>query len=146
MRNFWERAKLWDRYKIFTAVVVFLLVALLLQLFRITIIEGGKFRKLADERRVKDIAITAQRGKIRDRNGVVLAGNRPVFAVQLRKDEVDQFDNKERNHAYLLLSRFLEEDGADYMVSNPIVLNGFIFRNMDDTKGMPRRNPSSSMR
>lgn len=135
MRNFWERAKLWDRYKIFTAVVAFLLVALLLQLFRITIIEGGKFRKLADERRVKDIAITAQRGKIRDRNGVVLAGNRPVFAVQLRKDEVDQFDNKERNHAYLLLSRFLEEDGADYMVSNPIVLNGFIFRNMDDYKG-----------
>lgn len=135
MRNFWERAKLWDRYKIFTAIIAFLLLALLLQLFRITIFEGREFRKLADERRVKDIAVTAQRGKIRDRNGVVLAGNRPVFAVQIRKDEVDQFEHEERNRAYLLLSRYLEEDGADYMMSNPIILNGFIFRDMNDYKG-----------
>lgn len=135
MRNFWERAKLWDRYKIFTAIIAFLLLALLLQLFRITIFEGREYRKLADERRVKDIPVTAQRGKIRDRNGVVLAGNRPVFAVQIRKDEVDQFDNEKRNRSYLLLSRFLEEDGADYMKTNPIVLNGFVFKDMNDYKG-----------
>lgn len=135
MRNFWERAKLWDRYKIFTAIIAFLLLVLLLQLFRITIFEGREYRKLADERRVKDIPVTAQRGKIRDRNGVVLAGNRPVFAVQIRKDEVDQFDNEKRNRSYLLLSRFLEEDGADYMKTNPIVLNGFVFKDMNDYKG-----------
>ena len=85
MHNFWEKAKKWDRYKIFTSIMAILFIFLLLQLFHITLIQGHKYRKLADERRVKDIAITAQRGKIRDRNGVVLAGNRPVFAVQIRK-------------------------------------------------------------
>ncbi|MDD7363681.1 MAG: penicillin-binding transpeptidase domain-containing protein [Peptoniphilus sp.] len=134
MSNFWDRAKSWDRYKIFTGIIVFLLAALLLQLFNLTIIQGHQFRKLADERRVKDIAITAQRGQIRDRNGVVLAGNRPVFAVQLRKDEVDRFSIKERNAAYLRLSRYLEEDGAGYMKSNPIVLDAFVYRNLDDYK------------
>ena len=114
--------------------MVVLFVALFLQLFNITIIQGHKFRKLADERRVKDIAITAQRGKIRDRNGVVLAGNRPVFAVQIRKDELDRFTRKEKNDAYLLLSRYLEEDGAGYMKANPIVLNAFVYRDLNDYK------------
>ena len=138
MRNFWERAKLWDRYKIFTAIIAFLLLALLLQLFRITIFEGREYRKLADERRVKDIPVTAQRGKIRDRNGVVLAGNRPVFAVQIRKDEVDQFDNEKRNRSYLLLSRFLEEDGADYMKTC------LLYTSPSPRDGLLSRMPSSA--
>lgn len=141
MSNFWKRAKSWDRYRIFTTIIAFLFFLLLLQLFRITIIQGGEFRKLADERRVKDIPITAQRGQIRDRNGVVLAGNRPVFAVQLRKDEVDQFSIEEKNTAYLHLSRYLEEDGAHHMKTNPIVLNAFVFKNIDDYRNgeMPKK-------
>ncbi len=134
MHNFWEKAKKWNRHKIFTSVMAILFVALFLQLFHITIFQGHKFRKLADERRVKDIAITAQRGKIRDRNGVVLAGNRPVFAVQIRKDELDRFTREEKNDAYLLLSRYLEEDGAGYMKANPIVLNAFVYRDLNDYK------------
>ena len=134
MHNFWEKAKAWDRYKIFTTVMAVLFVFLLLQLFHITLIQGHKYRKLADERRVKDIAITAQRGKIRDRNGVVLAGNRPVFAVQIRKDELERFTREEKNNAYLLLSRYLEEDGAGYMKANPILLNSLVYRDLNDYK------------
>ena len=115
MNKLYEKLKDADRYKIFSGIVLFLLAALVLQLARITLIHGDEYRKLADSRRVKDIAITAQRGKIRDRNGVVLAGNRPVFAVQLRKDEVKALSSKDRNGSYLLLSRYLEEDGTNYM-------------------------------
>ncbi len=132
MHNFWEKARQWNRHKIFTSVMALLFAALLLQLFHITLIQGRQFRKLADERRVKDIALTAQRGKIRDRNGVVLAGNRPVFAVQIRKDELDRFSREEKNKAYLLLSRYLEEDGAGTTSSGPLILNTFVYRNLDE--------------
>lgn len=141
MNKLYEKLKDADRYKIFSGIVLFLLAALVLQLARITLIHGDEYRKLADSRRVKDIAITAQRGKIRDRNGVVLAGNRPVFAVQLRKDEVKALSSKDRNGSYLLLSRYLEEDGTNYMKSSPILLDSFVYTDIESYrhKGDPQK-------
>ena len=65
-----------------------LFVVLIVRLFFMTIVEGDKYREIADNRRIKTIYDTAPRGEIRDRHGRLLAGNIPSFTVQVLKDEL----------------------------------------------------------
>ena len=60
-----------------------LFVVLIVRLFFMTIVEGDKYREIADNRRIKTIYDTAPRGEIRDRHGRLLAGNIPSFTVQM---------------------------------------------------------------
>ncbi|MDO5301036.1 MAG: penicillin-binding transpeptidase domain-containing protein [Tissierellia bacterium] len=132
MNRWFERLNQRSRGHIFGGIVLILFLLLLLQLFRFTIVDGGKYRNLADQRRVKEIALTAKRGAIRDRNGLILAGNRPVFTVQLLKDELDGQKLEEKNQNFLILSRFLEEDGAEPMDVFPLNLNVFVYGDIKD--------------
>ena len=50
--------------------------------------EASKFRMLADENRINIRLISPARGKIFDRNGILLAGNKQNFRVSLIKDEI----------------------------------------------------------
>ncbi len=113
-----------NRYNILVLVIVIILILLSFQLATLTIVEGDYYRDLSDNKRLKEISITAPRGEIRDRHGRLLAGNKPSFTVQLLKDELEK-DIKERNKTILKLVRLLEEDGVDYVDDFPIDLNVF---------------------
>ena len=54
--------------------------------------EASKFRMLADENRINIRLILPARGKIFDRNGILLAGNKQNFRVSLIKDEITNLE------------------------------------------------------
>lgn len=63
-------------------------IALFGRLFYIQIIDGSELRTKAAEQWYRDLPLKAARGRILDRNGVVLADNRDVFTLYARPNAV----------------------------------------------------------
>ncbi|WZL71582.1 penicillin-binding transpeptidase domain-containing protein [Clostridiaceae bacterium 35-E11] len=80
--------KLQDRHNQVILFFAIFISVLLFRLFGLTIVEGDKYKKIADEIRIKKIPISAPRGEIRDRYGRPLAVNKPSFTVQMMKNEL----------------------------------------------------------
>lgn len=74
---------------IFYLVCFFVSLIFIGRIFTLTIVEGDENRKLADNNRVKLVRIEAQRGKIVDRNGVVMASSRRVYFLKKGNEEVE---------------------------------------------------------
>lgn len=71
--------KINQRANITSLVIAALVLILILQSFKLQIVEGDKFAALAESNRVKEMIINADRGVIYDRNGIVLVKNKPIF-------------------------------------------------------------------
>ncbi len=74
-------------------IVWFLLV--LLQLYKIQVLDGARYRSLANGNRLRERVIYAPRGQIKDRNGVVLAENTVtsqlvVFPYLLKEPQLER--------------------------------------------------------
>ena len=122
--------KLKDRYNIIIILISIMFLVLSFRLATLTIVDGDYYRQRSDTKRVKEIAMTAPRGEIRDRNGKLIAGNKPSFTVQILKDELKNIkDIEKKNEIILNLIKLLEEDGVDYVDDFPIELNTFKFTN-----------------
>ncbi len=113
-------------------IIVLLMLALSFRLATLTIVHGDYYRDISDNKRIKEVYITAPRGEIRDRYGRLLAGNKPSFTVQLLKDELNIRDKDKKNEALLSLVRLLEEDGVSYSNDFPIDLNIFNYKSEED--------------
>lgn len=115
-----------NRYNILAIIIAILMLVLFFRLATLTVVRGEELRKASDEKRVRELSITAPRGEIRDRYGRLLAGNKPSFTVQVLKDE---FNNKsiDRNAILLTLVNILDEEGEDYTDELPIILNTFYY-------------------
>ena len=124
--------KIKDRYNIITFVLIIMMLVLSLRLATLTIAQGDYYRDLSDNKRLKEVYITAPRGEIRDRYGRLLAGNKPSFTVQLLKDELNRLPKEEKNQAFLDLIRLLEEDGVNYADEIPIQLNIYKYAREED--------------
>lgn len=111
-----------------------MMLALSLRLATLTIAQGDYYRDLSDNKRMREVYVTAPRGEIRDRYGRLLASNKPSFTVQLLKDELNRLDGVKRNEAYLALIRMLEEDGVSYIDEIPVQLNVFKYKTESDYK------------
>ena len=81
-----------NRFNILYLIIVFLLVTLGFRMAVLTIVEGEEYRRIADIKKIKDIPVKAPRGKIFDRNGLILADNVSSFTVQMYTDEIDSDD------------------------------------------------------
>ena len=55
------------------------------KLATLTIVEGDYYRDISDNKRLKEIYITAPRGEIRDRYGRLLAETNPVLLYSFLK-------------------------------------------------------------
>ena len=66
-----------------TILVVVIFGLVLLRLFTMQVIEGGRYRELSEENRIRVEILAAPRGEIRDRNGFLMADNIPSFTVTL---------------------------------------------------------------
>jgi len=62
---------------------------------RIQILEGKRYYELSEENRVRKVYIPAPRGRILDRNGVVMANSRPGFSVAVIPNLVEEETIKE---------------------------------------------------
>lgn len=73
--------------------VAIMSVALVVRLYDLQLVNTEHFRTLSDKNRMQLQSIPPNRGLIYDRNGVLLADNRPVFSVSLVTERVDDRDS-----------------------------------------------------
>ncbi|WP_432664232.1 penicillin-binding transpeptidase domain-containing protein [Wukongibacter baidiensis] len=97
-------------------VIIFLI--LFVRLSNLTIVEGEKRRENSENIRKKDIPIVAPRGEIKDRNGVLIAGNVPSFTVQLVRSELPK---KELEEVAIKLIDLLDRNGEKH-IEFPILI------------------------
>jgi penicillin-binding protein 2 len=63
--------------------IIALAAVLIGRLWQLQMVTGEKYRLLADANRLRDVDVPAPRGVIYDRNGEILARNRPSFMVEV---------------------------------------------------------------
>ena len=72
-----------NRIKIAMIVVVLMVIALIVNLYIIQIVQYSSFEKRSNNNRIKIIPIAPPRGLIYDRNGEILADNKPIYEIEL---------------------------------------------------------------
>ena len=98
-----ERILMWAVTGIFSLLIV--------RLFMMQVVEGGKYRELSEENRIRVEVLTAPRGEMRDRKGRLLADNIPSFTVTVDPfDEVYQAAPARLDSTLARLGAILEED------------------------------------
>lgn len=111
-----------NRFNILYLIIVVLLVALGFRMAVLTIVEGQEYRQIADIKKIKDIPVKAPRGKIFDRNGVLLADNVSSFTVQMYTDEIKPENFNEISYK---LSKILDENMERPIDDFPIEIDTF---------------------
>ncbi|WP_341503386.1 penicillin-binding protein 2 [Gallaecimonas sp. GXIMD4217] len=105
-----ESSLFWRRALFCLAVVVLLLGALLANLYRIQVQDHQIYQTRSNDNRIKLVPVAPNRGIIYDRNGVVLAENRPVFSLEVIPEQVQDLDQSLAELSALL---GLEQDDID---------------------------------
>lgn len=81
-----------SRYTILIIVLALLMGALVFQLYQVTMVEGAEYAVDATNRRTSTIDIKGTRGRILDRNGVVLAYSKNSYNVEFLRDADNRTD------------------------------------------------------
>lgn len=101
--------------------ILILMVVLVLRLFGLTVVEGARWEEAAKAISIKSVYTSAPRGKILDRYGRLLAGNRPSFTVQFAEGDLG---GEEINRQALELMNILEANGDRINDKLPILQSG----------------------
>lgn len=84
-----DRQRITDRVRILEGLVVVLVLALLLGFWQTQVIHSAEYASLAEDNLWKRSRVRPSRGLILDRNGEILATNRPSYEVALIRELVD---------------------------------------------------------
>ena len=87
------------------SVFLFLIGILALRLWVLQVIQGEDLRQRSENNRIETKPVSGIRGKILDRNGLLLAGNRAAFHLALIPRSIPDLENS--------LSRLKEQTGLD---------------------------------
>lgn len=114
-------------------VVIVIGIVFIITLFNLQIVNGEKYREQSEKRMLRTQTITAPRGEIYDRNGVILATNKLSYDVTLYKVRVS---TKEQNDGILRLIEILNENSDKIYSTFPVneTLNGFNFESEEEAK------------
>ena len=82
--------------------IIFISIILIGRLFYLQIMQGERFFAMAEKNRTAVRLTMPERGKIYDRNGVLLAGNKRVFQAVLIKEQTEDYLETIRNFNKLL--------------------------------------------
>lgn len=96
---------------------------LLIKLGYLTIVKGDYYRELSENKRLKEIPIAAKRGEIFDRNGKLLATNKPSFNVYFENGNLTR---EELNTVALKTIKILDKANEKHILF-PIEKNGNSF-------------------
>ncbi|MCH8075206.1 MAG: hypothetical protein IIC64_05240, partial [SAR324 cluster bacterium] len=86
-----------QRIVLIGAVAVLCLLVLVFRLWFLQIIEGGYYREVSKGNRIRKIPQGAPRGLIYDRNGQLLAFNRPSFNIELIPEDTPDLNQSLAN-------------------------------------------------
>lgn len=78
-----------------SALVLAGMLTLLFGLWRVQVLSGRKYAESLKDQSVRNVLVTAPRGKILDRNGYLLADNQPRFTVNLYLEDLRNLFYKE---------------------------------------------------
>jgi penicillin-binding protein 2 len=109
-----------DKSSLLIVVIGLLLTALLLGLFNMQLLKKKHYEELAANNRLRFMEIRAPRGRIMDRNKVILADNRPSFSIVVIPEDITDIKSIALHLAKLLGSDPREiEDKFNKAVSKP---------------------------
>ncbi len=128
-----------NRALVLIILVVLIGVIYLIQLFNLQIVNGEEYREQSSKKMLRTETVTAARGEITDRNGVILATNKLSFDVQLYKVRVD---TSVQNESIEKLITILELNGDKIYSTFPVndTLDGFSFSDTDEEKEWKEEN------
>ncbi|WP_297485959.1 penicillin-binding protein 2 [uncultured Photobacterium sp.] len=93
IRDHRAESALFFRRALVSFIGIAILVGLLLfNLFHIQIEQHQDYQTRSNDNRIKIIPVTPNRGLIYDRNGVILAENRPIYSLEITLEKVSELD------------------------------------------------------
>ena len=108
-----------SRNNFFLILFILLLVILSFRMFQLTGPEGDKWAEAATENTIRTISTSAPRGNIYDRNGILLAASRPVFAVEFSRGGMP---GREVNESLRKAFKILDRNAETYMDDFPVII------------------------
>ncbi|WP_281558353.1 penicillin-binding protein 2 [Thalassomonas sp. RHCl1] len=94
LKNHDVEAKVFSSRMILAVIGAFLLLLLLFyNLFTLQVSNYQKYQTRSNENRIKVVPIAPNRGRIFDRNGVLLADNTPVYSLEMIPEQVKDINN-----------------------------------------------------
>ena len=106
-----------NRELVLSIFLVFIAIIFIIQLFNIQIINGATYREQAENKIVRTETISASRGEIYDRNGVLLATNELTYNVEIYRTKVG---TDLTNEAIKTLVDLLQSNGDKVYSTFPI--------------------------
>lgn len=93
IRDYKAEAKLFQRRAIISFIGIIAMIAVLLtNLYNIQIVQYQNYNTRSNDNRIKIVPIPPNRGLIYDRNGVLLAENRPVYDLEMIPEKVPNIE------------------------------------------------------
>ncbi len=93
LKDYFRESRLFSsRLSVAVVVVLLLTLVLLARLVYLQIINYRYYATLSQENRIRPWPIPPVRGRILDRNGIVLAESQPVFTLEITPEQVDDID------------------------------------------------------
>lgn len=114
LKNPVKEASLFNQRTVITVLIVLLLFSfILLKLLNLQVQKHTEYQTLSDKNQLNLIAIPPSRGLIFDRNGLLLAGNTPIFTLELIPDKVKNLQ-KTLSELQTIITSIDEEDLAAF--------------------------------
>ena len=106
-----------NRELVLSFILVVISIIFIFQLFNLQIINGASYREQAENKIVRTETVSASRGEIYDRNGVLLATNKLTYNLELYRTKVD---TSLTNDSIVELVNILTSNGDDVYSTFPI--------------------------
>ena len=106
-----------NRELVLSFILVVISIIFIFQLFNLQIINGASYREQAENKIVRTETVSASRGEIYDRNGVLLATNKLTYNLELYRTKVD---TSLTNSSIVELVNILTSNGDDVYSTFPI--------------------------
>jgi penicillin-binding protein 2 len=105
------------RLSILGVVVFSLFAALFARLWYLQIMSTGEFQEIAESNRIRPVAVEAPRGRIFDRNGKLIVGNRVSVQVTIDRSALDELEDEERQAVLARVADALSQNGVPKTVA-----------------------------
>ena len=100
------------RLSILGVVIFSLFAALFARLWYLQVMSTGEFVRAAEANRIRDVAVQAPRGRILDRNGKIIVGNRVSVQVTVDRSALDELDDADRRVVLAKVADALSQNGT----------------------------------
>ncbi|USG64132.1 penicillin-binding transpeptidase domain-containing protein [Brevibacillus ruminantium] len=102
------------RLNILFVVVFLFFVAIILRLAYVQLVEGEQYRHQLEKYSIRELPISAPRGRILDSNGVVLVSNKPVYTITYVEEQGQDIDEEQvADRLARILSMDVDKMGTD---------------------------------